>query len=195
MNKERGRNLLCEGGQLAINCYPEPTRFNVEVQLVAGLRTHHTDFMNQQQDTKGSNKHYAGIVARMPRYSPKTMNREREREYMRRTRTADLIGQFVTALATRNHGQRAVGLYTALEARAQVRVQKGLTETAEQVGYMEKLLAAHETLRKAEEDVTRSRISIVAQCDDRKRAGLNHWLKRMSVFKTPQEGIEKVRVK
>ena len=162
----------------AVNCYPEPTKFNVEVHLEGGLRSQ--GIITADNTTIGKN--YAGIVARMPLYSPTAMNREREREYLRRTATSELIGRFVMGIATRNHARRSAALYEALEARAQVRVQKGLTGTDEQVGYMEKLLAAHETELKAEADITAARLAIAGQCAEHRRAELNNWLKRMAVL-------------
>ena len=161
----------------AVNCFPAKSLFDVEVHIEGGISN--KGFAAGDSSMVG--KSYAGIVARMPLYSPKNTSREREREYLRRTTTSQLIGQFVAAIATRNHAKRASALYTALEARSQVRVQKGLAETSEQVTYMEKLLGAHETLIKAEADITTSRLSIVAQCEDRKRGLLNNWLKRMAI--------------
>lgn len=105
-----------------VNCYPEPTRFNVELNLEGGLRTQ--GMVTADNTTIG--REYVGIVARMPLYSANEMNREREREYLRRTKTSELIGTFLTAIATRNHARREIALYRALESRSQVRVQKAL---------------------------------------------------------------------
>ncbi|MFK0572512.1 hypothetical protein [Endozoicomonas sp.] len=80
----------------AINCYPEPTKFYVELNLEAGLRTQ--GVVTADNTTIG--KEYIGIVASMPLYSATELNRQREREYMRRTGTAELIGRFLTAIAT-----------------------------------------------------------------------------------------------
>ncbi|WP_051790805.1 hypothetical protein [Endozoicomonas montiporae] len=162
--------------QQAVNCYPEPTKFNVEVSLEGGLRSQ--GVVTADNTTIG--KEYVGIVARMPLYSSKEMNREREREYIRRTRTSELIGAFLSAIAIRNHSRREIALYRALESRSQVRVQKGIIGTDEQVGYMEKLMAAHKTLIQSEADITSARLAIVGQCDADKRPHLNVWLKRMA---------------
>ena len=162
----------------ATNCYPESSRFRLEVHLEAGARTQGII----TADNKTIGKNYAGIVAKMPLYSPTSSSREREREYMRRTATSEQIGRLVTAIAIRNHSHRAVALYTALEARSQVRVQKGLTETAEQVGYMEKLLSAHEAFLKAEAEITAARLAISGQCSENRRDGLNNWLKQMAIL-------------
>lgn len=81
----------------AVNCYPEPTKFNVEVNLEGGLRSQ--GVVTADNTTIG--REYVDIVARMPLYSSREMNREREREYLRRTKTSELIGAFLTAIATR----------------------------------------------------------------------------------------------
>ena len=172
----------------AVNCYPEPTKFNLEVNLEGGLRSQ--GVVTADNTTIG--REYVGIVARMPLYSASEMNREREREYMRRTKTSELIGAFLTAIATRNHARREISLYRALESRSQVRVQKGIIGTDEQVSYMEKLMGAHKTLIQSEADITSSRLAIVGQCEEEKRTHLNVWLKRMATLpgRQPKEQEE-----
>ena len=150
----------------------------MELDLEAGLRTE--GVVTADHVTLG--KEYIGIVASMPLFSASEMNRQREREYVRRTATSELIGRFLTAIAVRNHAQRETTLYRALEARSQVRVKKGVVGTDEQVAYMEKLMAAHKTLIQAEADITATRLAIAGQCSDDKRPVLNNWLKRVSAL-------------
>lgn len=138
--------------QQAVNCYPEPTKFNVELNLEAGLRSQ--GVVTADNTTLG--KEYISIVASMPLFSATEMNRQREREYLRRTATSELIGRFLTAIAT-VHVRHEITLYRALEARSQVRVKKGIVSTDEQVAFMEKLLGAHKTLIQAEADITTAR--------------------------------------
>ena len=164
--------------QQAIHCYPEPSKFNLELNLEGGLRSQ--GVVTADNTTIG--REYVGIVARMPLYSASEMNREREREYMRRTRTSEHVGAFISAIADRNHARREIALYRALESRSQVRVQKGLVGTDEQVSYLEKLLTANKALIQAEAEITSSRLAIVGQCEDSKRALLNVWLKRMAAL-------------
>ena len=164
--------------QQAVNCYPEPTKFNVELNLEAGLRSQ--GVVTADNTTLG--KEYIGIVASMPLFSATEMNRQREREYLRRTATSELIGRLLTAIATRNHARREITLYRALEARSQVRVKKGIVSTDEQVAFMEKLLGAHKTLIQAEADITTARLGITGQCSDDKRPLLNAWLKQVAAL-------------
>ncbi|MBO9496471.1 hypothetical protein J7438_20650 [Thalassotalea sp. G20_0] len=158
--------------QQAVNCYPEPTKFNVELNLEAGLRTQ--GVVTADNTTLG--KEYIGIVASMPLFSATEMNRQRE--YLRRTATSEHIGRFLTAIATRNE----ITLYRALEACSQVRVKKGIVSTDEQVAFMEKLLGVHKTLIQAEADITTARLGITGQCSDDKRPLLNAWLKQVAAL-------------
>ncbi|OED44685.1 hypothetical protein ACH42_06920 [Endozoicomonas sp. (ex Bugula neritina AB1)] len=169
----------------AVNCYPEPTKFNVELNLEGGLRS--SGVVTADNTTIG--KEYIGIVASMPLYSAKEMNREREREYLRRTATSELIGRFLTAIATRNHAQREIALYRALETRSQVRIKKGIVGVDEQIGLMEKLLGAHKTLIQSEADITAARLAITGQCSEDKRESLNNWLKRMAIIPAPEKEV------
>lgn len=166
----------------AVNCYPEPTRFNVELNLEAGLRSVHGGQGVVTADNTTLGKEYIGIVASMPLFSASEQNRQREREYLRRKATSELIGKLLSAIALRNHARREITLYRALEARSQVRVKKGIVSTDEQVTYMEKLLAAHKTLIQAEAEITSARLAIAGQCADDKRPVLNDWLKRVSAL-------------
>lgn len=159
----------------AVNCYPEPSLFNGELALEGGIGS-----FNASENTTTLGKTYVGIVARLPLYSAKEHNREREREMNRRERLSEAVSAFLSAIAIRNHSIRESSLYRALEARSQVRVQKGLVDVGEQVGYMEKLLAAHKTYVDAKAKITSARLTITAGCLGSKRPRLNNWLKSLA---------------
>jgi len=161
---------------LLTGCYPEPSKFNLEVTL-------ETSFKNRSTyDVTGSNvgKHYVGIVARMPLYSTKEFNRERQRELLVRQNTAALISSFMINLAKRNHSQRELGLYSSLEARAQIRVQSGFTGTEEQVKYLEKVAVAQRELIEAEAKLIQYRIQMVAMCQASKAHYVNRYIARLT---------------
>lgn len=157
-------------------CYPEPSKFRLEVELEAAFRD------RSSFDSSGSDigKHYVGIVARMPLYSTKEFNRERQRELLIRQQTAEAIGSFMKALAKRNHAQRELGLYSSLEARAQIRVQSGFTGTDEQVKYLQKVADAQKDLIEAEGALIRYRLHLVAMCDERKAEQVNQHIARLA---------------
>jgi len=120
----------------------------------------------------------------MPLYSAAELNREREKEYKRRTDTAKTIGDFLAALAKRNHSIRELGLYQSLEARSQVRVMQGVAEATEQVRYLEKVARTQETLIIAETAIAQHRLGLIASCADEKAPVLNRYLQQISL-RTP----------
>ena len=158
------------------NCYPEKSKFSLDVSLEANYRN------RASFDTNGAGigRHYIGIVARMPIYSATELNREREREHMRRAQTAALIGSFMSNLAKRNHAVRELGLYSSLEARAQVRVLQGVADTGEQVKYLEKVADAQRNLITAEALLIRYRLEIVAMCQNGKAGAISSYIKRLT---------------
>ena len=159
-----------------VACYPETSKFGLEVDLEArfGNRTGYT--------VSGSEiaQHYVGVVASMPLYSASEMSRERDREHNRRLGTTEIIGSFMQALAGRNHAHRELGLYSSLEARSQVRVAQGVADTAEQVGYLEKVAAAQRDLIRRESELLQHRLALISQCGDGQSDSLNHYIKRLT---------------
>ncbi len=159
------------------NCYPEPSKFRLELDLEASYRDRKT------YDLTGSEigQHYIGIVARMPLYSANEMSRQRLQEHKRRTETAAAIGALMTALANRNNAVRELGLFSSLEARSQVRVAQGVAETAEQVGYLTSVAAAHAAVIRAEAAIVEQRLALSGQCaDGPDRTRMAAWLKRIT---------------
>ena len=125
----------------------------------------------------GSN--YVGIVARMPLYSYTELDRERDREFHRRTSAATSVAQFISAVATRNHAIRELALHRALEARAAIRVRKGVAGASEQVTYLEKV-AGQRALIKAEAEIMESRLTMAALCDPEKQLRMSQYLRLVS---------------
>ena len=150
----------------ALNCYPEESKFKIDVDLVAGYRR-----VSDQYDTSGwpaLSEHYIGVVGKIPLLSDSEDSRTRDREYLRRTRTAEAVAGFAQALANRNFAYREIGLYMALEARAIVRVGKGIAPTEEQITMMEKVAEAQRNITKFSADAVQYRLAIIAMCDDQK---------------------------
>ena len=105
----------------------------------------------------------------MPLYSGRELDREKEREYVRRKDTAKAVADFISAIAGRNHAVRELALYRSLEARAAVRVQQGVTEATEQVGYLEKVASSQEKLITEETKIMESRLLLAGMCDPKNR--------------------------
>lgn len=126
------------------------------------------------------NPNYVGIVASMPLYSGRELDREKEREYMRRKDTAKAVADFVTAIAGRNHAVRELALYRSLEARSAVRVKEGIIEATEQVGYLEKVASSQEKLINEEAKIMESRLLLSGMCDPANAKTIGGWLKMIS---------------
>ena len=161
-----------------MDCYPSPSNFNIDVELRGQLRSEAggDDLFN----TTDIGSNYIGIVARMPLYSYTELDRERDREYHRRTTAAAAVAKFVAAVATRNHAIRELALHRNLEARAAVRVARGIVGASEQVGYLEKVADGQRALIKAEAEIMESRLTMAALCDPEKQEVMSHYLRTVS---------------
>lgn len=161
-----------------LRCYPEKSKFDVDVSLRASIRS--AEVLDESDLSSGLGKSYVGIVANMPLYSGRELDREKEREYMRRKDTAKAVADFIAAIASRNQTMRALALYRSLEARSAIRVQTGIIEASEQVGYLEKVATAQEKLVKDETQIMESRLLLAGMCDPLNAERIGAWLKRLS---------------
>lgn len=159
-------------------CYPERSKFDIDVDLRASIRS--SEVLDLQDTTTGLGKSYVGIVASMPLYSGKELDREKEREYSRRKDTAKAVADFVTAIAGRNHAIREFALYRSLEARSAARVKEGITEASEQVSYLEKVASSQEKLINEESKIMESRLLLAGMCDPKNAERIGAWLRKVS---------------
>ena len=170
-----------------LGCYPEKSKFDIDVDLRAAIRS--SDVLDLEDTATGLGKSYVGIVAKMPLYSGKELDREKEREYMRRKDTAKAVAGFVTAIAGRNHAVREIALYRSLEARSAVRVQQGVTEATEQVGYLEKVASSQEKLISEEAKIMESRLLLAGMCDPKNAENIGGWLRKVSAVPLTEEPL------
>lgn len=161
----------------ALNCFPEKSKFRLELDLEGRYSTRTAYDLTDGQEL---GQYYGAIVARVPLYSATELSREREREYIRRTATAEAVGALMQALAERNHALRELGLYTSLEARSQVRVLQGVADVNEQVGHLNKVASAQKNLIMAETNLVRQRLMLIGQCADDKADHLNGYIKNLT---------------
>lgn len=148
----------------ALDCWPVPSFFRAEVNLEGRVRSDRNSYIDDTGAQRGGDRYGVGIVARIPLYSAMELDREREREYMRRTKLADAVGAFIAILAERQKHVRQLQLMRALERRSQERVKVGVTETAEQVGYLEKVAALEGTLLQQRGQLEKSRLELIGHC-------------------------------
>ena len=167
--------------QYVLDCYPETSKWNLDVNLRAQIASTPDSILSSAGTSSTElGSAYVAIVASLPLYSSKELNREKQRESMRRQDVASTVSHFIAALASRNHAIRELALYRSLEARAAIRVQQGITEATEQVKYLEKVAASHETLIKQEAKITESRLKLAGMCDPLNARSITTWLKTIS---------------
>lgn len=164
--------------QVIVNCYPVKSKFALDIELTGGAR--YSEDAITTFDNSGLSRYYVGIVAKMPLYSATELDRQREREYRRRTETADSIKALMKGLADRRRAQRELGLYSSLEARSQKRVAVGVVSVEEQVGYLEKVAQSQARMDDAQASIEGSRLGLVAQCRDGVADQVNDYLTRIT---------------
>ena len=153
--------------QRALDCWPAQTYIRSEVFVEGRVRSDQTNFLDDSGTIRGANRSSVALVARLPLYSALELDREREREYGRRTKLAEAVGVFVTSLSERQKARRELELIRVLERRAQERVRIGVTETAEQVKYLERVAALEGELMRLGGQLQKSRLELVGHCTAR----------------------------
>lgn len=162
------------------NCYPEKSKFKVDVSLVAGVKSNLDQYGSS--NWPDISEHYIGIVGEMPLYSTTEQARERQWEHKRRTETATNVANFAHALANRNHAYREMGMYLAMEARARSRVKQGIANVTEQLGFLEKVAAAQRDILTHEATIVEKRLALLSMCDNQRTPAVNQYLKKLAVL-------------
>lgn len=157
-------------------CYPEKSRWNLDVELQSALRTANAIDITGTAIGKAS----VGIVAKMPLYSAGELEREQLREYQRRTDTAKLTADFIGEVANRNRALRNIAVAAAMESRAQVRVNQGIADAEEQIRYLDKVSAAEKELIDSEAKIMQARLALVAMCRDSESDRMNSYLTELT---------------
>ncbi|PSU00028.1 hypothetical protein C9J03_25385 [Photobacterium gaetbulicola] len=170
------------------NCYPEKTKFKIDLSLVAGMRSSVDQFDNS--NWPAITDHYIGVVGEMPLYSTTEQAREREWEHKRRVGTAKNVATFAQALANRNHAYREMGLYLVMEARSQARVRQGIANITEQVGFLEKVAAAQRDILKYESQIVENRLALISMCDTARQEQVNSYLKSLAYLPPPDTALQ-----
>lgn len=175
--------------QVITRCYPEKTKFKIDVNLIAGMRSSIDQY--DSSDFPNITDHYIGIVGEMPLYSTTEQAREREWEHKRRVATASQVAAFVQALANRNHAYREMGIYLAMEARSQARVKQGIANITEQIGFLEKVAAAQRDILSHEAKVIENRLALISMCDTDSSKHVNTYLKKIAYLPPSQTKTNK----
>ena len=155
-----------------IACYPTKTYWSLDVDLQAAIRN------TSAIDISGTSigRSTVGIVARMPLYSRTEIDREREREYRRRTDTAAKVAEFINQLASRNQALRQLAIAASMEQRAQIRVNEGIADADEQIKWLDKVASLENALITAEAKAMDARLTLVSMCRDGEANAVNSYL-------------------
>lgn len=142
----------------ALECWPIEKVIDANVSIEGRLRNiRGTDYENQSRA-------WVGLVAKIPLYAGADVERERHREFQRRTKAAEAVGALLTALTDVERVDRQAELLRALERRAQERVRLGVGETGEQVAYLEKTAGLESERLKYGASVQRARLELLSLC-------------------------------
>lgn len=147
----------------ALGCWPVGSLMNAEVLLEGRVRTQPSAEFDGATITTGA-RSSVGVLVRVPLYSGAEVDRERQREFMRRTKAAEAVGALLTALTDGERVRREIELMKALERRAQQRVRLGVVETSEQVRYLEKVASLESEKARYGASTQRARLDLLALC-------------------------------
>lgn len=168
---------------LALNCWPAPSYMRAEISLEGRAANVNTTTFTDIGTVQNVGRNSAALVARIPLYSATELDREREREYTRRTKLADSVGNFITALTDRQKTRRELELMRALERRSQERVKIGVTDTTEQVGYLQKVVQLEGDLVKQRGMLEKSRLELIGHCVATRADAMDEYINQFIVGK------------
>lgn len=170
-------------------CWPEKSWLRAELSADARVTKRISDatssastsfdpISGQYTTNIGSGEKFVGLTFRIPLFSAIELDKERERELVRRGKIADGVGEFITALAEMQMAERELVLMKSLEKRAQERVTLGVAETKEQVTYLEKVAAIDRSLVNQKARLIKSRVQLQGLCEENKSWVIDEYLKR-----------------
>ena len=97
--------------QYVLDCYPEASKWKLDVNLRGQIASTPDSILSSDgTNSTELGSSYVAIVASLPIYSSKELNREKERESMRRQLLAGTVADFIAGIASRNHAIRELAL-------------------------------------------------------------------------------------
>lgn len=151
--------------QRALDCWPSASHFRAELSIEGRVSQRSGTWVDSGGQLASASPASASLVARLPLYSATELDHEREREWMRRRRAAEAVGQLLTQLSDRQRLRQERDLMRALEKRARQRVISGIVDSSEQVRYMERVADLEGQLLRQSGHIERSRLELLGFCD------------------------------
>lgn len=165
---------------MVVNCFPERSKWgSVKVRAQAGARWSESNRISALDDS-GLARHYVGIVGEMPLFSPDETYRQQEQERNRRQQAAQSVAALLKAVADKQRAWRTIGIAESVEARSQLRVQRGIAGAEEQIGYLRDVAQAVSDLDAANAAIISARLALSGQCRDEVRGTVNNYLVRVT---------------
>lgn len=159
-------------------CFPAESWFRGELSAIARAGTSSAVDLGSDGSLH-SNSVYVGVVAKIPLFAPVEAGRLRELEAERRVNIAKAVAALNSAVTKRAITQRAAALYRSLESRAAERVKYGVTETSEQVRYVEAVAEQERAAAAVEAEITAARLTLVGMCADDRADDLDALIRAM----------------
>lgn len=166
--------------RMIVNCFPERSRWDGwKIKAQGGLRYSEKNTISVL-DESGLARHYVGIVAEMPLFAPDETYRQQEQERGRRKDIAGNIAELLKSMADRDRALRKIGIAESVEARSQLRVQRGIAPAEEQIGYLKDVANAVGDLDAANAAIAGARITLSGQCRAGAAEQVNDYLTRIT---------------
>lgn len=158
--------------QRVLECYPTRSLFRAELTGELRAAPKSATFDNGASGSGGA------LVLRVPLYSAAELDREREREAARRSKTAASVGAFIENLVQWRLTDRELVIWKKVEARSKERVDSGVAETAEQLEAEKRVYMVESKRVELLAKITTARLDLVGMCAEDKAHGLNSYLQR-----------------
>ena len=143
--------------KLALKCMYDKEWLDLDVDIQSGVSNRDRGF-GQYQDT------FAGLVVRVPLYSGKELDRERNRTLDRKKEIIDDATKIMESVEQIINGRKMLGIYKILEKRSQRRVMSGVIGLEEQVAILEKIGNTKKQLNIDVAEALGSRQLLIAKC-------------------------------
>lgn len=159
--------------KLALKCMYDKEWLDLDVDIQSGVSNRDRGF-GQYQDT------FAGLVVRVPLYSGKELDRERNRTLDRKKDIIDDARKIMESVEQIINGRKMLGMYKILEKRSQKRVMSGVIGLEEQVAILEKIGNTKKQLNIDVAEALGSRQLLIAKCRNGKdKTNVKNYLDRL----------------
>ena len=171
-----------------MDCYPAKSLLRAELHAEARAGR-----VGGGVDGSGTPGPGAGVVLRIPLWSPLELEREREREAARRQKVAEAVSTLIASLTNHYLANRQLVVMRGIERRAQERIAEGVALSGEQIGALEKVVELEHSRVLHRTKVTQARLELIGMCTGEVVEKLNGYLKQFMPAEKEDEHDDDVR--